>query len=245
MSNTSLFGDGEFGQSTNRNPFSAAGKLITGDANSRVGLQCNFDKSGVHTVQVNMFARVPASILPDAILAKVLVRWITDGNVIERVLTIGSGNGLSITGSSNGVQVEVTDMSQGVTLGIEYTVSISASVGMRADAKVPPMFADPAKNSIIVNGAGGNSTFDIPPGIGASSFNVQVARTTQALGTPITDQMVLVFQTDDGNNDLGVCDPRQMDWIPLAPGCTKIVMLNFDPNVFNTITFTVSLGVDG
>lgn len=230
--------------SSPRDGWSASGELFTRDPNTSVRLQADFSKSkygaGVYTVQ---FGVTPPNGQngADAIAT---VNW-RIGNTVTRKVTVG--NGVSLTGVGQALDVSIADATLIGTAGLPYVVSMTVAPGAHASRNNPPTLrslpttsvsGSPYSADII---AGGTALFPIAPNSGAVSAYVAV---TDTVGTNDVDpNKVTVSQVDDAlNNYLEYYPLIDTGFIPLYPVATQLLIAN---DTANSITVTVLQGIDG
>lgn len=220
--------------------WSGSGNLISGDINTVVALQAQFPQPGNYTVQFGtMFP--PAVAQLDILQAEALVTWSVAGNSLARRITVV--NGASITGSAEAVSVVVSDVSNVLGLGgIPYNIAVNVCEGVRANIQRPPVFYPAGAlgvNPLLL--VAHSFDVDVPQNAGVISVQVTICDTS---GAVIPDNAVIVTQFAlPSNSARRVCDPRDLEWIPLAPGVTKIRVSNVTNA--NAVFVNVSFGVDG
>ncbi len=151
----------------------------------------------------------------DLVRARAEIIWVAGGNSVRRVMDCG--NGASITGTCEGVIVNIYDdsiVSHG-SVFVPYTVSLSLAKGSRPSIQQPPVYS--LDNLSLA--PSGTTTVDIPQNIGAVS--VFTAVSPVLLGTAIGAYDILEGQLSNAAG-LKSYDPRQSDWVPLIAGATKL-----------------------
>ena len=200
--------------------WSQSGKLRPGIVGPGVGLQAVFGEMGNYTVQLGLDDTYEHQAL-EFTRARAEVLWSVKGNTIRRLVDCVSGT--SVTGTAEAVAVKITDVSSFVgAAAAEYLVSIEVAKGTRPSVERPPTLtaATFSGQSVMVAGVG-TTDVEVPQNAGVISVMVTVAPDT--IGTAVGAYDVLVNQVNQAGNTLRTYDPRQTDWVPLAPGCTTIV----------------------
>lgn len=220
-----------------QNAWSCTNTIQPGQKGQQVTLQTDiFPEPGNYTAQFNITD--PNLGLPGGtqILLRAEVTWYVNGNSVRRVIDVADG--ISITGTAEKVNIRVYDDSTIVgPLANVKTVGVSITVarGTRANIEQPPTYylanwtIDPGNQAMV----------DIPDNIGAASVFVTVGPIV--IGTAIGAYDVMVNQ--EASTRFKYYDPRQTDWVPLAPGVTRIrVEVSAAAPAVNVV---VVLGIDG
>ena len=214
---------------------SAFGTLITQRTDRTVSLQQVFPRAEVYTVEFSIEPNPARSV---ATKAEATIEWAVGGNIVRRKVTVG--NGTSLSGPAKAVTVTVKDVTpiSAPLDNTEYKVGIMVSRGVRI-ATIPTQL-ESTQNPQSVAGVGASVDFAIPQGVGITAFNVQVINTPTAA---IADMGVIVNQQDlIGGVALSSCDPRQMQWIPIANGADNINIMN---RTAVQQTYWVTFAIDG
>lgn len=223
------------------------GELITGDKGGKVALMANFTESrhgaGVYTVQ---FAVVPSgpTVAPDATAT---IFWRTAGNTITRKVSVG--NGTSVTGVAESVEVWVQDTTLVSSPGQPYRVSITVAPGVRASRSAPPILrgiptaVGPSTTPYIaILPPAGFTTVQIPQDAGAISADVEISAPSTSPAPLLTD--VVVTQNDASNNLYKNYYPLiEVDFVPLYPSATQLLIFNNSATA--TVAVSVLFGIDG
>ena len=167
------------------------------------------------------------------------VKWFVKGNAITRKFHVGDGT--SITGTADSVNVQIVDDTQGAPNqfdGITYESIITCTRGTRGSHK-QPVFYDMGIQTVT---PGTPVIVTIPDDIGCMSLNILA--TGSGLVVPLVNGAARVDITN-GTATLEAFDPfRNLDWVPLAPDAVQVV-LSVSPAFASPVDFSVYLGIDG
>jgi hypothetical protein len=225
--------------------WSTSGKLTANDPNSSFSLQAVFpeDASGSYTIQ---FAISGEDV--SGIQAKAVITWTTEGNPVQREVTVS--NGMSVTGVGQGCRVIVTDNSfvYADLLPADYGVTVTVAPGNRATNEVGPTLIPDGANGptggLFVVAPAGFVDVDIPQGVGVNSINV-----TASADPPIVYSQADILAKQlrpaaglHATKALREYDPREYGFVPLVPGAVTLRLQNYSGSIFN---FSVVLGIDG
>lgn len=192
---------------------------------------------GNYTLQFNVSDPNTGLNAGDFVRARAEIIWMAGGNSVRRV--VNCGNGVSVSGTCEGVVVNIYDDSV-TTFGssfVPYTVAVSLAKGSRPSIQQPPTFSQPP----FLLAPGASPSFTIPADAGAVSVFVSVA--PELPGGSIGAYQVLV-------KHLGLTsvaksyDPRQTDWVPLAPGTNRVQIL-LDAALTTNVLTQITYGIDG
>lgn len=232
--------------------WSASGPMTTGSQDKVVALQQPFPEPGIYTVT---FALDPlqANLNAAGIRAQALIKWSVAGNTITRLVNVGDG--VSVSGLAEAVSVVVQDVTclQGTIsaqAGFNYSVGIMVAKGTRPYGSLPPTlspFPFQDFNTIgtqLTVAAGANTAIiPIPRGVGVTCMHVDVyASNPQGSVVPDGTPVVAQYQFM-GGGPIRFYDPRAIDWAPIQPGSTGIVLFNFSSTL--QLTFSLVWGIDG
>ncbi len=216
--------------------WSSSGNLIAGKADGGIGLQAKFEETpGNYTVQFAV-TYPPTDQLGNIIKARAEIVWTVEGNDVRRLVDIA--NGMSVSGVGQSVKVRMYDATAlgGGKQPFPYPVSAQVVRGTRPSVEHPPFLYE---NSLVVN-AGSNAVFAIPQNAGVSSVQVYVKPEPVGVNVPL-GQAVL-YHVTGANGVINAYDPREVSWVPIAPGSEKIMVQN-DSAV--SLRFTTVWGIDG
>ena len=233
-----------------KNGWGQAGKLLTGNPQSQVTMQAQFDEPGTYTVQFSK-ADNPASNNP--IFTVAIITWSVEGHFLTRKVNVADG--VSVSGVGQAVRVQLNDATPnnlGTPTGEEYDVSVQVARGVRGTNKQPPILiggesVPPSSVGSGGNGGlytvlnGGTAVIPIPTGSGVISVYVTVAAAPPA-PAPIAEMAVLANLNYAGLA-FKMWDPRDFpDWVPIVPGTNSISLVNTSGQ---TTVWSVAFGIDG
>jgi hypothetical protein len=219
--------------------------------------QQQLPSAGNYTVQFRVSAQT--SLTPNSGVGNITptakIAWSIGGNVVQRIISVYDG--ASLTGVGDHVRVDITDQTidDGDLPFQKYLVAVTVSEGVRASNKQPPTYTQYLSDGQVsrfgrVDVSGGASV-DIPVPLDAGVISVFVTATGHTGSdheTPVvlTEAEVSVEQLSFGDVILRQYDPRDYDWVPLSPQCSKIRLRNSMPSTDNNeILFGVTFGIDG
>lgn len=217
--------------------WSNAGTLTSGDPGSEVALQASFtDEPGNYTVQIGALYPNPQQGL-NPIIAEATIRWSVAGNTVTRRVTVGQG--VSISASAQAVTVSVKDVTNLLGTADVYNIIITVAPGVRPDNGIPPiLYPTPNFTNLVVLGPANVWNVPIPTNSGAVAVQVTIA--DQAGGIVADNQVVVEVRAAAPINQLRICDPRDLEWIPIPPGATTIRVNNISAvPVFVTMCFAI------
>lgn len=172
---------------------------------------------GNYTVQFGLSDPNSGLLGGDFVRARAEIIWKQSGNDIRRV--IDCNNGVSISGTAEGVSVLVFDDSNIAVTPANaikaYQVSVQVAKGTRPSIQQPPTFT----TDDFALAANSNNPVNIPANIGAIS--VFTAVSPDVIGNAVGAYDVLVTQ-ESLHAERKQYDPRQSDWVPLIPGATIV-----------------------
>lgn len=193
----------------------------------------------VHVSVLDLPPYVPFATGP-SIFVSTLVTVVFGANGQQTVRRASVGQGVSLSGQCDYVNVMVTDNTPGFPRIIpppvlpppfQYQVSITVAPGLRADTFGPPTL-DPydalgflITPSAYALGPGADTgAIVVPQNVGVISTQVTIASVT---GAPIPEGSVVVQQVATGNNVIAAYDPRDTPgWVPLRSGAQALIILN-------------------
>jgi hypothetical protein len=171
-----------------------------------------------------------------------IVTWKVEGNQVRRVIDVGSG--VTISGVSQSVDVQVQDQSWTVfgPAGVQYDVSALVSRGVRPSTSLPPILysaIDQASGAYSI-APGASVIVPVPIDSGVVSAEVSVYDTT----TPATEPVFLEVQQRNALITNKIYSPV------MQPGFVKIVGNSDNLRITNnsgadTVYVTVTWGIDG
>lgn len=216
-----------------------AGPLATNDTTKFVTLQANFeDEPGNYTVQFGVPQPPSATgTTLGSYSCKADIFWSVEGQTIKR--TVSVGNGVSVTGTGQGVKVRIYDDSGTVfgPGGDPYIVSAQVVKGTRPNVGKPPTIW----NNWFQVAAGGVGTLAIPQDAGVISINVQVGELAASGIPPICNVLIKSLSgailTQFDPNAVGAA------FVPIPPGAAQVEFDNF--SAADAYRVQVNFGIDG
>jgi hypothetical protein len=207
------------------------------------------------TSPINATPAPPSGVI-QAIDSYAVIQFTVAGNKIQRVISVG--NGTSISGPGEALQVQVFDNSyRPSSKGFAYDVSIQVTSGLRAAVNQPAILSwTYPQNAEVASSAGpdipqpfweivvppaGFLLVQIPQNAGIVSYNLSSFDASHPGAAPV----LVVTQEDAAGDDLSNAyfgPPNPGAFIPLAPGATALLIQN--PTADNN-TATIIWGVDG
>lgn len=221
-----------------RGGWSASGILQMNNPNRAVPLQAQFPNIENYTVQFNVVPPTTAASVSASSQAEVV--WSIEGNPVRRLISVVDGT--AITGMAEAVSVRLFDAS--AVLGtLTYQASITVARGRRGTSKQPPyLFPTPAASAIVAPGAL-SPLIPIPDDSGVISIFTNVTNPDVAVaGIPL--EQTFVAQVNGAGGTIMAYEPRNFDWVPLAPGAKFLVFGNRATSPVNA-TFWATFGIDG
>ncbi len=224
--------------------WSASSKLTAGLPGIGPHLQVQFKdgkgvlKAGQYSVQFDV--KSAGTDVPNPI-AEVI--WKTQGNPVRRLISVVDGT--TISGLAEAIAVNVSDNSEAIT-GFVYEVTILVTPGARASNVVPPMYV-PIQSAgypgRYVVPSGLSRTVPIPQNAGITSVHITASSLTSPpiLLTEATCWVTL-NTASGGGTILKQYDPRFVDWVPVPPSASSLVLQNASAQ---SIIYGVAFGVDG
>jgi hypothetical protein len=220
-------------------------------------LQASFPRASTYTVQFSVTPAqdVPTN-MPNPEATEAIVNWVLDGNNISRRITVG--NGISISGTAQGVNVQLLDVSKGGTLTPpatgKYQVTVSVTPGVRANEPIPVCLYPFGNVNATAYGAfqlNANSTVLIPVPSDAGATSVQVLPSNisfPGVVTPGGGLIIVEFFIVSSDGLTGVLtggfDPTlEEGFVPLPPTCNMVQIRT--RGVASPINFQVAFGIDG
>jgi len=202
-------------------------------------LQVDFSQgpgASSYTVQFNLLNNAPG------VQAVALITWTVAGNFVTRRVTVG--NGVSVTGTGQAVQVRVIDNSLVASAGSKYNVSILVAPGVRGSSAEPPtlVVSDPIVGYAIPVAPGASHDFPVPLDAGVTQVYITVQGALDAGGVTLGTSEA---QERGGGLPFKSWDPGQtFFWVPVAPG-TDTIRVTTGATAVSTYAFTCTLGIDG
>lgn len=204
--------------------WSAAGNLAFLKPDKKVSLQCQFDEPASFTIAFSV--NYPRSGIDEPCMAEAEIEWSVAGNSVKRTITVSDG--AVVTGVGEAVIVRMFDASPiGDSLtggfGTEYGASVQVARGTRGSFTNPPILQRLTTDYQSTVNAGLSRTFPVPENAGVVGFKFLFGDST---GAAITDQEIRASQLDPNSNEISRCDPRDHEWVPLAPGAVNVEFTN-------------------
>jgi hypothetical protein len=227
--------------------WSAAKRLLPGGRLDALAFQTGFPEIGVYTIQLGLLQSYVHS-PTETTRARAEIVWSLRGNNVRRLVDCVSG--LSISGLAESVNVKIYDDSNfNGNAQSAYNVSLQVGRGVRPAVERPPTLVaseDSVNDSgyYITTFADPQEVVIAPVDSGIISVMVTVSPN---VGQVVPEYGVIVEQrngTGVGSTLLKRYDPRQADFVPLAPG-TNAIWLIQDPVSVLTNFWTVTYGIDG
>jgi hypothetical protein len=222
--------------------WSASGTLEVGNEHKAVQLQANFVDPGDYTVQFSVSNYDTNTDFPTPTAE---ITWSVEGNSVRRIVTVN--NGLSISGTGQGVKVVIRDASMPTAPATLYDVSVQVVLGTRPAAQQPPTYTP------LITGTDGTTrpgammvsaltsiVVPVPQDAGIISMFTTVA--TVPTPTILTEGDVQIRQNRTGGFPLKAYDPKIATWVPIAPLSTELTFVN---NTASSVFFSVTFGIDG
>ncbi len=237
--------------------WSTSGNLTTGNATQQFSLQCDFTKAagpGSYTVQFGIAqpSRGGGGSGLGGALAQALIITSVKGNSVQRIVTIGGGTSVSVTGEA--LKVIVTDVSDAAfyQTGNKYNVSVQVAPGVRATTETPPTLVAPKSGTTHDQGPGffelpaaTTLPIPIPQNAGVVSVKIVVSANSPNPASPINASSL---QANQQNSAAGTNGPSwspivDTGWIPIVGGMDTLLFLN--PAGGQTLNIGVVYGIDG
>ncbi len=268
------FGEGHLVNSPDgtaaKKAWSAGGVLRTPDVsgggaalpfNDTVALQANFeDAPGTYTVQFAI--SYPGGVDTSDVFLRTyaVITWSVEGNDVTRQVDVVSG--LSVSGLGQGVSIKVYDDSTSTDGGVNppsvsYAVAILVVKGDRATGPNPPGYQTQEHADYLA--AGEYDDIAIPEDIGVNCVMVtcfcndsQLSSTHGASAVLLDNEVQVVHMTTETAGatvpifgTLRSYDPRDVQWMSIAPGAKGIRVVNRTNTPANVLWYFVQFGVDG
>lgn len=247
-----------------------AGVLVSAPGSVQGLLSANFEEPDTYTVQFSITApsllAIPTPTIAPAnwpatsgivqpvptsqgIRCVALVTWKVEGVQVKRVLDVS--NGVSISGTAQGVDVQVQDVTYSIlgTGGQSYTVSATVTRGVRPSTSLPPVlyssyYAVPGGGPGIIVPIGnidGALNLLAFPDAGIVSMEVVAVQVAPTNGLPPADFWVNQY---NGPSVVKTYAPLQIsDFVKVVPGTTRVQLREITAGV--TVDATLSWGIDG
>ena len=227
----------EDGAPERKSGWSATGTLTPFDSNKSVSLSAIFEETGTYTVILGAtFPNNATNLAP--IQAEATVEWSVEGNTVIRKVSVGQGT--SIQGAAQAVRVIVKDVSSNAGPAPDYDVTILVVHGSRGVTPLPPVLEPPLNGGSVGINPNGTADIIVPQNCGVRSVNVTVGNIS---GAVIPDGSIVVQQIVNGGvGRLRLYDPRNTDWVPVAPTVTIIRLRSF---LAFPIEANVVFGIEG
>jgi hypothetical protein len=202
-------------------------------------LQSTYPESAVKTVQ---FEVVPPELSAPAFgefNCEAIVVWQNDSNKLSRRISVG--NGATISGTGQGVTVQLQDVTAFPPGNQPYAVTVSLAPGQRASYNQPPTLLG-FKDGVHVVLAAGVLVLNIPQDAGAISLEVSIGVLVFA-AMPVTGKINVVLETAVGVIFKQYDPAIETGFVPIPPNCSVVHINNFDP--VNSYRIQVTFGIDG
>lgn len=240
---------------TATNGWQSFGTLETGNSNKKASLQAAFPESNSYTVQFNINnPPVDASGNPVPFVARADITWKVQGGYVKR--TIDVGNGTSISGTAQAVDVVVYDFTPvldannptWVAGGNEYKVGIQVARGLRPSTQQPVTLAEQFQDSnsgnlrsysYVLAGGATQHDVDVPQDVGV--IGVEVAVHNQD-NTPLVDGDVYLIQANAATISKIYQCPITPQFIDISPATTILTLAN---NHAKGVYVSVTWAIDG
>lgn len=234
-----------------------SGTLTAGDRTKQVTMQAEFPETGSFTAQFDKDGPL-LTINEDPIMPEALITWVVEGHIVTRRITVGDG--ASITGVGQAVKIQMTDATTSTNLPspvtpTDYGVSVQVARGVRGASKQPPTLVlhdiIPSATSVANLLSFGGGTFGlaahsfvsivVPPDAGATMLYITAIATS---GTPTlaAGDILVTQELGIGAGGKEYDAFNYLDWVPLNPGVTDILITN---NSAQSFLVTATLGIDG
>lgn len=227
--------------------WSASKRLVPGGRLDSLAFQTGFPEIAVYTIQLGLLQSYVHS-PTETTRARAEIVWSLRGNNVRRLVDCVSG--LSISGLAESVNVKIYDDSNfNGNAQSAYNVSLQVGKGVRPAVERPPTLVA-SEGSVndsgyyLTNNADPQEIVIAQPDAGIISVMVTVS---PDVGIALAEYNVIVEQrngTGVGATLLKRYDPRQADFVPLAPG-TNAIWLIQNPALLQNSYWTVTYGVDG
>lgn len=214
------------------NGWAASGNLVHKQPLTEVSLQVNFPESRNYTAQF----KLSGDLRNKKTVAE--ITWTVNGNPVRRLVTVADG--VSVQGAAQAVSVKIKDVSTqalGVGVDPQYLAIVTVVPGTRGSTSNPPTLDDQDLTDIATTSS---EPFEVPQAAGIVAVGVVVYN---ASGNAIPDQEIQVVQVDAAGNAISAYDPRQFFWVPLAAGCTLLIIRN--RSATDVLTVKPIWGIDG
>lgn len=225
-------------------------------------LQTSFPRSGTYTVEfsVNIPALPPGMSPASVIQCDAIISWVLEGNRITRRVSVSDG--LSISGTAQGVQVQLVDTSYDTSFvpppatAFQYTITVSATPGVRGSVKVLPTLAllwnvTAANSPQLVKSLASAGPFTVsalvPQDCGVRALKVSVAPSNSLLGVVADlNKVTVAFKSSSGVTTYVYAPATDPDFVPLPAG-TASIQVTYLADITDLATVDVSAvwGIDG
>src|SRR6185369_7586154 len=201
------------------------GIIRPGVTTDTVGLQATFPKAQTFTAQFSIEDRNTA-LLGEVVGAIATLKWSINGQHVRR--QVSCANGMSISGVAETVSISITDASfinpANLAQYTGYHVSANVAPGTRPSQQQPPYLDTSGTlglaSNILVAGPS-SINYPVPQDAGVISVFTAISTTNHV---PAPDNSIVVVQTTTPGTRLKSYDPRQAEWVPIAPGCTNLLI---------------------
>jgi hypothetical protein len=202
-------------------------------------LQSSYPQSAVKTLQ---FEVIPPPLGVPAFgefNCEAIIQWQNCGNKLTRRISVG--NGASISGTGQGVTVQLQDVTAFPPGNQPYQVTTSLSPGQRASYNQPPTLLG-FKDGVHTVLAGGALVLNIPQDAGAISLEVSIGVLVVA-ALPVTGKINVILETAVGVIFKQYDPAVEIGFVPIPPNCSVVVINNFD--AAHSYRIQVTFGIDG
>jgi len=211
--------------------------LFTGSGSPINGLQLSFPEASTYTVQ---FSVTPPTLVGShgSATCEAIISWVLEGNRIIRRVSVG--NGVSVSGTAQGVQVQLIDVTpdNGQVMNAPYTVTVSATSGVRSAIELPILFRDgvsvPAHSTVIM---------PVPQDCGIMAVKLLLGVIPASVIPPTPGAIRVTQQSSVAAFSVYTVESGNEEYVNVAPGVTQLLVRNFDP--VNDVFVTPIWGIDG
>lgn len=230
--------------------WSKSGNLLLGVPGTTLTMLADFPDSDDYTIQFGIAPNVNNGAFQQNALAEALITWSVAGNDVSRRISIT--NGISISGTAQGVKVVMMDVSTASDAslkGLPYAISCQVARGTRAAIEQPPTLVPVIEGGFIRLGAPDATVsvdVPIPADAGAISYYATILA-RDGLGAPVPYVEGWVIVTQIGASMVTEKDFRNPSgWIPLLPGATSLQFKRENlPSPADSVLISVVFGIDG
>lgn len=209
--------------------------------NAKTGsFQCTFPTAGYYTVQFGVQAPQTVGSLT-VFSAIATITWKVEGNTVVRQVSVN--NGVSVSGTGQGVNVIFADNTPDVGQPGQapYSISVQVSPGARPSQNQPAILLLPNQYETEIAPSTG-SVFDIPNNAGVISMEPAAVASDGAVVTQPHYEVIFVSVAQAFKNYV-IADGGPQGFLPVPPGATQMFISNLSAT--DTLIFTPTWGIDG